>query len=200
MLGKGLKESRFSVFTESLKGLPYHPEAMTRWHPNWWRTLMNCFVLLRYSTYLGCCSLKWLYLPCTPFPRFTPRLISRWNPKPQTPNPKPQTPNPKPQTPNPKPQTPTPCCRLWAFKACTASKSFSSSACAIPPIGFKYFITPNYFIMFLRFYTLVRYLREREAVQVNRTSTPKIQTTFQFRLTFCHRCGPSEPSSTATAW
>ena len=120
--------------------------------------------------------------------------------KPQTPNPKPQTPNPKPQTPNPKPQTPTPCCRLWVFKACIASKSFSSSACAIPQIGFKYFITPNYFIMFLRFYTLVRYLREREAVQVNRTSTPKIQTTFQFRLTFCHRCGPSEPSSTAMAW
>jgi hypothetical protein len=27
--------SRFSVLRELLKGLPYHDEAMTRWHPNW---------------------------------------------------------------------------------------------------------------------------------------------------------------------
>jgi hypothetical protein len=27
--------SRFSVLRELLNGLPYHPEAMTRWHPNW---------------------------------------------------------------------------------------------------------------------------------------------------------------------
>lgn len=34
-LGKGLKDSRFSVLRELLKGLPYQDEAMTKWHPNW---------------------------------------------------------------------------------------------------------------------------------------------------------------------